>query len=140
MASANTARGEGPTTLRLELEPTREAPALARAAIAGFTEGRELDPATLATIALLVSEIITNAVIHPAVEGPAKIALYAHMTDEAIRIEVTDQGEGFTPAPRDPDSASGGYGLFLVEQEAARWGIERADGNTVWFEIPLNAE
>jgi hypothetical protein len=33
----------------------------------------------------------------------------------------------------------GGFGLFLVQELAARWGVERVvdDGKQVWFELDL---
>ena len=59
-----------------------------------------------------------------------------------IRVEVRDGGGGFdpgTPRPRSGEEAAGygGYGLFLVERMASRWGVERDDGTLVWFELDL---
>lgn len=123
------------SVLELELEQNREAPSQARAAIAGFSENRDLDAATLATLTLLVSEVVTNAVIHPDVEPPGGIQLSARIAGGVIRVEVTDEGSGFTPQPRDPAKSDRGYGLYLLEQQASAWGVERKDGNTVWFEL-----
>ena len=123
--------------LELELEQNREAPSLARAAIAGFSENRDLDAATLATLTLLVSEVVTNAVIHPDVEPPGGIRLSARIAKGQIRVEVTDEGSGFTPQPRDPAKLDRGYGLFLLEHQASAWGVERQAGNTVWFELSV---
>jgi anti-sigma regulatory factor (Ser/Thr protein kinase) len=123
------------SVLELELEQNREAPSLARAAIAGFSENRDLDAATLATLTLLVSEVVTNAVIHPDVEPPGGIRLSARIAEGLIRVEVTDDGAGFTPQPRDPTKSDRGYGLYLLDQQASAWGVERDSGNTVWFEL-----
>jgi anti-sigma regulatory factor (Ser/Thr protein kinase) len=123
------------SVLELELEQNREAPSRARAAIAGFSENRDLDAATLATLTLLVSEVVTNAVIHPDVEPPGGIQLSARIAEGLIRVEVTDEGSGFTPQPRDPAKSDRGYGLYLLEHQASAWGVERQDGNTVWFEL-----
>jgi anti-sigma regulatory factor (Ser/Thr protein kinase) len=125
--------------LNLDLEPNREAPSLARAAIAGFSEDREMGERTLATLTLLVSEVVTNAVIHPDVEPPADIQLRARIADGVIRVEVTDEGSGFEPTPRDPTRPDRGYGLYLLEQQAMRWGVEQRAGTTVWFELTLRA-
>jgi len=121
--------------LRLDLERNDEAPSLARAAILGFCEDRELSPSTLATLVLLTSEIVTNAVIHPDVEPPGLIRVYAQINHETIRIEVSDSGNGFVPHPRHHERLDGGYGLYLVEKEATRWGVEQAPQTTVWFEL-----
>jgi anti-sigma regulatory factor (Ser/Thr protein kinase) len=123
--------------LELELEQSREAPSQARAAIAGFSENRDIDAATLATLTLLVSEIVTNAVIHPDLETPGEIRLAARITAGVIRVEVTDEGSGFTPRPRDPDRSDRGYGLYLLDKQASAWGVERHTGNTVWFELSV---
>ncbi len=123
--------------LRLELAPGPDAPAKARAAIAAFSETHGLDTDTLATIMLLVSELVTNAVIHPEVQPSADIGVLARLAGATIRVEITDQGRGFTPQPRDPARVDGGYGIYLLDKAAARWGIERRDGTTVWFELPV---
>jgi anti-sigma regulatory factor (Ser/Thr protein kinase) len=133
--SSETQPHDEKSVLELELEQNREAPSLARAAIAGFSENRDLDAATLATLTLLVSEVVTNAVIHPDVEPPGAIRLSARIARGLIRVEVIDEGSGFTPQPRDPAQSDRGYGLFLLEHQASAWGVERRGGNTVWFEL-----
>jgi anti-sigma regulatory factor (Ser/Thr protein kinase) len=125
--------------LHLELEPGPGAPAEARAAIAAFSETHGLTTDTLATLILLISELVTNAVIHPEVQPPADISLLARLAGTMIRVEITDQGTGFTPQQRDPTRIDGGYGLYLLDKAATRWGIERRDGTTVWFEMPAHA-
>jgi anti-sigma regulatory factor (Ser/Thr protein kinase) len=129
----------GTPVLHLELESGPGAPAQARAAIAEFSEKQGIPTDTLATIMLLVSELVTNAVIHSQVEPPAGISVLARLADAMIRVEITDQGVGFTPQKRDPARTDGGYGLYLLDKAAAHWGVERRDGTTVWFEIPAQA-
>lgn len=123
--------------LQLALAPTRDAPSLARAAIAGLTGERAIDTTTLATLTLLVSEVVTNAVIHPEVQPPADIRLVARVQRGVLRVEVTDRGSGFTPRPRDLAAADRGYGLYLLDKVATRWGVDRLGGTTVWFELTL---
>lgn len=125
--------------LSVDLEQNRQAPSLARAAIAGFSEDREMGETTRATPALLVSEVVTNAVIHPDLDEPGDIRLHARIANGLIRVEVTDQGSGFEPTPRDATKSDRGYGLFLLEKQAMRWGVERRAGTTVWFELTLHA-
>jgi anti-sigma regulatory factor (Ser/Thr protein kinase) len=133
--SNDAVRENGCPALRLEFERNDEAPSLARAAVLGFCEDRDLSPSTIATLTLLISEVVTNAVIHPDADPPGVIALYVRIRDGRLRIEVSDDGSGFTPKARDPDRLDGGYGLYLVEKEAARWGVEQAPNTTVWFEL-----
>jgi anti-sigma regulatory factor (Ser/Thr protein kinase) len=126
--------GEGPKLL-LDLDQSPEAPGLARAAISGLASDIDIESGKLATLKLLVSELVTNAVIHPQAGLPSKISLRALLKDRMLRVEVTDRGNGFDPRPRDPRRRDGGYGLFLLEKQADRWGVEQDGGNTVWFEL-----
>ncbi len=126
--------------LRISLEQAPQAPALARAAVAGFSDGSDIEPPRLATLLLLVSEVVTNVVIHASAPLRAEISLCVRLTDAgAVRVEVTDGGEGFTPRSRDPSRPGGGYGLYLVEQEALNWGVDRQGGTRVWFELATHA-
>jgi anti-sigma regulatory factor (Ser/Thr protein kinase) len=119
--------------LAIDLPATPVAPALARRAV----EQLELDEAVISTACLLTSEIVTNAVRHAANTRPT-IRVEAAIRDRRLRLCVTDGGAGFVrPAqPRPRGGEDGGFGLFLVEQLACRWGV--AD-STVWFELPAAA-
>jgi anti-sigma regulatory factor (Ser/Thr protein kinase) len=128
-------QGEPLAVLSLSFERDRDAPSVARAAIVGFCEGRDLDSTVLATLTLLVSETVTNAVIHPDAGREERIGVVAQLHRDFVRVEVTDPGSGFTPRPRDPHQIGGGYGLYLVEQQARRWGVVHQGGSTVWFEV-----
>ena len=78
-----------------------------------------------------MSEVVTNAVRHG--DGAEPLELHATWNAE-VRIEVSDHGDGFTPAPRiGALDEPGGFGLFLVGRLADRWGVETDDGTTVWF-------
>ena len=97
----------------------------------------EVDDITLRNARLLVSELVTNVVRHvsPA-EGGDQIALTVERDDDHLRIEVCDKGGGFEPAPRaDQQDASSGWGLHILAQLAARWGVESDGGTRVWFEL-----
>ncbi len=122
------------------VEQSNSAPALARAAISAFCENRDVPESVVATVKLLVSEVVTNAVTHPDVEPPANVRLLARVDPEVIRVEVTDNGGGFEPLPRDPSRTGSGFGLFLVDKEAVRWGVDEVGGNRVWFEVALNRD
>jgi serine/threonine-protein kinase RsbW len=128
------------STLQISLERNTQAPSLARAAISGFCEDSKISPESLATLTLLVSEVVSNAVLHPDAHPASEIVLWARQMDQgAIRVEVTDQGSGFTPAPRDPSQPDAGYGLHLLETQATRWGVEQHGGTRVWFEVAAAA-
>jgi anti-sigma regulatory factor (Ser/Thr protein kinase) len=83
---------------------------------------------------LLVTELVANSVRHAA---GREVTLSALVTASSLWVEVSDTGPGFTPAERvrGQDEASG-WGLFLVDRLASRWGVARKGGHTrVWFEL-----
>ena len=122
--------------MRITLERAPMAPSLARAAVAGFSKQRAISLVGLDTLSLLVSELVSNAVVHSDAPEASAIELCARqLGPDAVRIEVTAQGSGFTAVARDPERQDGGYGLFLVDSQSTSWGIDRRCGNTVWFEI-----
>ncbi len=84
------------------------------------------------TLALLVSEVATNALIHGA--GQVRVRVLDH--GSRLRVEVSDNSDAM-PALRAFDrDAEGGRGLALLEALAAAWGADRrAGGKTVWFEL-----
>jgi anti-sigma regulatory factor (Ser/Thr protein kinase) len=123
--------------LELALPRNVQAPAAARTAISGLCNELRLDGTVRQTIVLLVSEVVSNAVLHSSGPADANVTVRAAATPDAVRVEVIDAGEGFTPAERDPTRIDGGYGLFLLEKSASRWGVESTRPTTVWFEVPL---
>jgi anti-sigma regulatory factor (Ser/Thr protein kinase) len=87
---------------------------------------------------LLVSEVVSNAVLHSLGPADAPVLLAATIGEEVVHIAVTDAGRGFTlrrPEPR----ADGGYGLYLLDQAARRWGVDQVGGTRVWFELSRTA-
>jgi anti-sigma regulatory factor (Ser/Thr protein kinase) len=122
-------------TLELELQRNREAPAIARAAVRGRCQDLDLGGSLQHTLMLLVSEVVSNAVLHSPGPPDALIVLTASVTKRRVRITVTDPGNGFIPRPRDPGCAHAGYGLYLMDKAASRWGVDQAGGTRVWFEL-----
>src|SRR3954449_2162995 len=94
-----------------------------------------LDASIAFDVRLLVSELVTNSVKHARVSEEDSIMLDVHVHDDVVRVEVRDGGPGFDrPSAAPPDDADEGWGLFLVEQLADDWGVER-EQKTVWFQI-----
>jgi anti-sigma regulatory factor (Ser/Thr protein kinase) len=133
MRTADPAGSPGP--LRMELQRNVRAPAIARSAVSEQLFAVGIDGSLGQTIVLLVSEVVSNAVRHSAAPEEAAIALEARITEQSVRIAVTDAGEGFTPRQRDPERPGEGYGLYLLEKASSRWGVARDGGTTVWFEV-----
>jgi anti-sigma regulatory factor (Ser/Thr protein kinase) len=92
-------------------------------------------------VALLVTELVTNAVRHGGAEDGRPLLVDFRSRGGRIRVEVLDLGTDFDlPARRGEVSPSGGWGLFLVDKIADRWGVSRAPAGTcVWFELPVAA-
>ena len=120
--------------LDLRLPPDDNAPAQARRSLERVVDS--LDQDARETLRLLVSELVTNSVRHANLDSGQWIDLCVEANPRAIRVSVSDPGVGFdTPADPPRPGAPSGWGLYLVEQMADRWGVSRDDETRVWFEI-----
>ena len=98
----------------------------------------ELSARRMGDLRLLVSEVVTNSIRHAGMQASDVIRLRFSTSGGSLRVEVADNGKGFEPEPRGPDlSRPGGWGLYLVEQLAERWGVETGARTLVWFELKL---
>jgi anti-sigma regulatory factor (Ser/Thr protein kinase) len=88
--------------LELRLPRDVQAPGTARAAITELCGERGLGSQLRQTLVLLVSEVISNAVLHSSGPVDAGILMTAVVAEDTVRITVTDAGGGFTPTERDP--------------------------------------
>lgn len=85
------------------------------------------------TAQLLVSELVTNAVLHARTEVEVSVA----RLEGRVRVGVGDRrpGRGLVPQRCSPYAGTG-QGLVLVEQLASPFGADGGDGGkTVWFEL-----
>ncbi len=116
--------------LRLELPRDPDAPAAARHALDRLPPS--IDSDRRADARLLVSELVTNSVLHGRGE---EVAVLADADERGtLRCEVIDDGAGFEPVARPVGQAIGGWGLHLVDQLATDWGVY-ASSTHVWFEL-----
>ncbi len=87
---------------------------------------------------LLVSEVVTNAVLH----ARSDLVLRAFLEPGRLRISVEDREGAHLPRPgaaaeNRPDPESG-WGLLLVEALSLAWGVESTvGGKRVWFDIEV---
>ncbi len=96
----------------------------------------DLSPEVAADLRLLATELVANAVRHTGV-ADGTLRLRVRLTGDVIHLSVADDGPGFE-VPERPVTAPegpGGWGLYLVDQCAARWGNDRGDRHQVWFEL-----
>ncbi|MDI3409262.1 ATP-binding protein [Streptomyces cavernicola] len=87
-------------------------------------------------IALCVSELATNAVLHGVPPGRGYLLRIDRRPDGTVRVEVHDSGDGEVRAPDAGLDAERGRGLHLVGVLADRWGVgDRVPGKVVWCEF-----
>jgi len=98
-----------------------------------FLTDLRVSPTALDDALLIISELVTNAVLHAL--PPAALRLRCTQ-QHLLRIEVTDGG----PRPHQPQRADQheehGRGMLIVAAMAAQYGtISHAGGSTCWAEL-----
>ncbi|MFE9650883.1 ATP-binding protein [Streptomyces sp. NPDC006365] len=100
------------------------------------------------TAALIVSELVTNAVRATGTSEPpghalaesALVEVQLHVRNGSLLLEVRDRSSTQPAMPRVvDDGAEEGRGLILVEAMSAGWGVrrERAGGKVVYAELAV---
>jgi anti-sigma regulatory factor (Ser/Thr protein kinase) len=122
-------------SIDIALAPAANSVAQARArldALRGIVQDDLLED-----LRLLMSEVVTNSVRHAGLGPRDWVAVHVVAQPTYVRAEIVDAGPGFDPPAHGPAAgAASGWGLFLVERIADRWGIDHRDGHTrVWFEL-----
>lgn len=110
-----------PVKLRLPAEP--ESVAVARQAASDYAQDVGADPDA---VAVAVSEIVTNAVLHAyrdISDGTVRICVDRNGTH--MIVVVSDEGHGMAPNPSSPGL---GFGLSMVSSLADEVGIESGAG------------
>jgi anti-sigma regulatory factor (Ser/Thr protein kinase) len=108
----------------------------ARARMVG--SGITADEPLAETLLLLISELVTNAVVHTGCPAVLRMLFptpaFADRT--TVRVEVAD-ASGCPPSPRHArGDDTGGRGLELVDGLADRWGWQREGaGKRIWCEV-----
>jgi anti-sigma regulatory factor (Ser/Thr protein kinase) len=120
-------------TAERTFDQTSAAVGLARRFV--LDETADLPKELLDSIAVMVSELASNAVLH----AQSKFRICVERLPHSVRIEVTDFGGGFPePQLQQPSDALHGRGLFIVQHMANEWGITESrdgDGKSVWFSV-----
>ena len=133
---------DGDYVTEFEIAGGPQAPLSARAKLTETYDDR-LDEPVVDNMRLLVSELVTNCVVHGGVDGGGdggRIRVRTAVGSESVRTEVCHDGPAFMAPTESPDLDSpGGLGLFLVEQMSHSWGIDDSRETCVWFELCLAA-
>jgi serine/threonine-protein kinase RsbW len=107
------------TTARWSFEATRVAPGKGRQVIREFALPAEPTEHALGSIAVCVSEAMTNVVMHAYrdrdTDSPGQIDVEAELEDDSLTVRISDQGHGLEPRL---DSPGLGLGFPLISQFA----------------------
>jgi anti-sigma regulatory factor (Ser/Thr protein kinase) len=115
-------------------ESARTARRFARAALAQWGL-----PALVDDVDLVVSELITNALLHARSNRQGGIRLELLRRTDALVCRISD-GSALPPAPEQvAETAESGRGLLLVQAVSASWGWSyEPHGKVVWAEFDLD--
>ncbi|MFD9124540.1 ATP-binding protein [Kitasatospora sp. NPDC059571] len=126
------------------VEPCAAAVPQARRDVAAILKvwGVGLDPDLSYTVELVVTELVTNAVVHAGWATPRIAVTVEARADGGLGVGVGDNDPGRPSAGTAPMEATGGRGLAIIEVLLAELGgdiVTRRDaggGKTVWVHVP----
>jgi anti-sigma regulatory factor (Ser/Thr protein kinase) len=112
--------------------------AVARRSLASELAASGLSRAVVSDAALVVTELVGNAVRHASALPGGALRVEWSLHAETVEIAVTDGGSNQLPRAMQADvAATGGRGLSIVEALSRTWGTRRAGrGMVVWAHIP----
>jgi CheY-like chemotaxis protein len=91
----------------------------------------------LDAVELLVSELVTNAVVH----ARSDVELTISLRDDRVRVEVIDSTDVHVQRRDAAGESQSGRGMALIEALALAWGIDTlVAGKAVWFEVGRDPE
>jgi DNA-binding NarL/FixJ family response regulator len=90
------------------------------------------DEMMVAAAELLITELVTNALVHASSAPRVEVELFL----DHVRVAVQDD-DPTPPTRREPArDRPGGRGLVLLEEMSTRWGVDPLEaGKVVWFEL-----
>jgi serine/threonine-protein kinase RsbW len=96
--------------------------------------------ALLADARLLLNELVTNSIRHSGLGPEDQVRVSAVWSGTRLRVDVYDRAGARGPSPvvgsiRPPPGAQSGWGLYMVDRVATRWG---AVPGRYWFELELD--
>ena len=121
---------------RFELAAHPGSPAQARRLVRARLTGWSVCEDTCDSASLVISELVTNAIVHTA---GGVVVCELHDDEDTLRIAVRDEGCAPgepRPSPQLPEEEHG-RGLLLVDALCRAWGAqEHGTGLLVWAELP----
>jgi anti-sigma regulatory factor (Ser/Thr protein kinase) len=88
---------------------------------------------------LVVTELITNAIRHSAMDEQGVVSLDIRLRGGVLRCTVSDPGSGFEKPEvvRPHADRPGGFGLVILESVSDRWDVTHDELFRVWFELAV---
>lgn len=87
---------------------------------------------------LLVSELVTNAVVHAGTDITVRIEMRQRSGTSVLHVGVHDDIPGAPRAPVCAELSTAGRGLSIVQSLATDNGVRaQRGGKTVWFELAV---
>lgn len=120
---------------RLELRPEPGSPRQARLFVRSALEEWGIDQPVIEDAELLVTEVVTNAVIH----ARTNITLEVFLRPDILWFAVSDLDDRQVTRRRPTEREATGRGMFLVDSLATDWDVLYGDtGKTVRFSLSLD--
>ncbi len=90
-------------------------------------------------LALLLSELVTNAIQHGGAGAHETIQVRLASTPKRVRVEVYDPGSKDGVSRDRLEAETGGFGLMVVDRLADGWGRQElgSGGSLAWFELDV---
>ena len=109
-------------------------------------EGMGLPGRTLEDASLLTSELVTNSIRHGGLGPDDHVSVTVSWRGPVLRVVVRDTGTGRLPADvvagsiRPSPGGQSGWGLYLVDRLASRWGTNLGGSAGFWFELEMSGQ
>jgi anti-sigma regulatory factor (Ser/Thr protein kinase) len=104
-------------------------------------EGMGLPEELLQDATLLTNELVTNSIRHAGLGPDDLVDVTAEWSGASLRVIVRDGGPGTLPSGvvagsiRPSPGGESGWGLYLVDKLASRWGTNLGGTAGFWFEL-----
>ncbi|MGB8651768.1 MAG: ATP-binding protein [Mycobacteriales bacterium] len=124
---------------RFDLVPELPSARAGRHAVAALLTGWGLPRFAIDDAVLIVSELVTNAVIHAREE--ASLELEVAYAESWLRVSLAD-GSAVRPLAREAAREDeSGRGMAIVAALSDSWGVEdHHGGKRIWFQVDLDRE
>jgi hypothetical protein len=117
------------------LDVNLEAPYRARRWLAELQMPLGTDRADV--VELLVAELVTASVKQAIRDGRHGIDIALYAEGGVVRIEVSDPARRSVPDVPDVPDEETGFGFYLVDKLADRWGVMGGSAPGLWFELDV---